>query len=172
MDLAYQVPMQYCYLQHWTLLLSPITPTTGYCFCFGSIPSFLLELFLPSSPVAYWAPTDLGSSSFRVLSFCLFDTLLGVLKARILKWFAIPFSTGQDGNNSTHGNIINDFDFVFKDLTLFKLPFMNIYAFLFTYFPLMKTTKYYVKLTFKLIIYPSHTYPNIHEIIPCLYAFL
>ena len=71
-DLTFQVPMQYCSLQHWTLLLSPVTSTTGYCFCFGSIPSFFLELFLHWSPVAYWAPTDLGSSSFSILSFCLF----------------------------------------------------------------------------------------------------
>ena len=32
----------------------------GCCFCFGSIPSFFLELFLHWSPVAYWALTDLG----------------------------------------------------------------------------------------------------------------
>ena len=68
MDLTFQVPMQYCSLQH----LSPVTPTTGCCFCFGSVSSFFLELFLHWSPVAYWAPTDLGSSSFSVLSFCLF----------------------------------------------------------------------------------------------------
>ena len=71
MDLAFQVPMQYCSLQHWTLLLSPVTYTAGYCFCFGSIPSFFLELFLCWSSVAYWAPTDLGSFSFNILSFCL-----------------------------------------------------------------------------------------------------
>ena len=93
MDLTFQVLMQYCSLQHWTLLLSPVTSTTGYCFCFGSIPSFFLELFLHWSPVAYWAPADLGSSSFSILSFCLFILLMGVLKARILKWFAIPFSS-------------------------------------------------------------------------------
>ena len=97
MDLTFQVPMQYCSLQHWILLLSPVTSTTGYCFCFGSIPSFFLELFLHWSPVAYWAPTDQGSSSFSILSFCLFilfilpfHTVHGVLKARILKWFAFP----------------------------------------------------------------------------------
>ena len=60
MDLTLQVPMQYCSLQHQTLLLLPVTSTTGYSFCFGSIPSFFLELFLHWSPVAYWAPTDLG----------------------------------------------------------------------------------------------------------------
>ena len=64
-------------LQHWTLLLSLVTSTVGYCFCFGSIPSFFLELFLHWSPVAYWAPTNLGSSSFSILSFCLFILLMG-----------------------------------------------------------------------------------------------
>ena len=71
-DLTFQVPMHYCSLQHWTSLLSPVTSTTGCCFCLGSISSFFLELSLHSSPVAYWAATDLGSSSFSVLSFCLF----------------------------------------------------------------------------------------------------
>ena len=63
--------MQYCPLQHWTLLPSPVTSTTSHCFRFGSDSSFFLESFLHSSPVAYWAPTDLVSSSFSVLSFCL-----------------------------------------------------------------------------------------------------
>ena len=44
--------------------------------------------------VAYWAPTDLQSSSFSVLSFLPFHTVHGILKARISKWFAIPFSSG------------------------------------------------------------------------------
>ena len=71
MDLTVQVPMQYYSLQHQTLYLSPVTSTTGYCFWCGSMPSFFLELFLHWSPVAYWTPTDLGSSSFSILSFCL-----------------------------------------------------------------------------------------------------
>ena len=77
MDLTFQVPMQYCSLHHRTLLLSPVTSTTGYCFCFGSIPSFSLELFLHWSAVAYWAPTNLGSSSFSILSFWLFILFMG-----------------------------------------------------------------------------------------------
>ena len=32
MNLTFQVPMQYCSLQHQTLLLSPVTCTTGCCF--------------------------------------------------------------------------------------------------------------------------------------------
>ena len=71
MDLTFQVPMQYCSLQRWTLLPSPVTFTAGYCFCFGSVSSFFLELFLHWSPVAYWASNNLGSSSFSVLFFCL-----------------------------------------------------------------------------------------------------
>ena len=58
-------------------LLSAITSTPGRCFCFSSVSSFFLELFLHFSPVAYWAPTDLGSSSFSVLSFCLFILFMG-----------------------------------------------------------------------------------------------
>ena len=34
-----------------------------------------ISLFPHWSPVAYWAPTDLGSSSFSILSFCLFILL-------------------------------------------------------------------------------------------------
>ena len=89
MDLTFQVPMQHCSSQHQTLLPSPVTSTTGCCFCFGSISSFFLKLFLHSSPVAYWAATDLGSSSFSVIHFC-FSYCSWALKARILKWFAFP----------------------------------------------------------------------------------
>ena len=81
--------MQYCSLQHRTLFLSPVTSTAGYCFCFGSILSLFLELFLHWSPVAYWAPTDLGSSSFSILSFCLFILFTGF--SRQEHWSVFPF---------------------------------------------------------------------------------
>ena len=54
-----------------------------FFFHFGSISSFSLELFLYSSPIVYWAPPDLGSSSFSVVTFLPFHTVHGVLKARI-----------------------------------------------------------------------------------------
>ena len=44
--LTFQVPMQCCSLQHQTSHPSPVTSTTGHCFCLGSVPSFFLELFL------------------------------------------------------------------------------------------------------------------------------
>ena len=64
--------MQYCSLQHRTLLLSPVTSTAGYTFCFGSIPSFFLELFLHWSPVAYWAAwgVSLSVSYHFAFSYC------------------------------------------------------------------------------------------------------
>ena len=77
-DLTFQVPMHYCSLQHQILHSLPVISTTGCC-GFGLISSFFLELFLHSSPVAYWAPTVLGSSSFSVLYFCLFILFMGFL---------------------------------------------------------------------------------------------
>ena len=61
MNLTFQVPMKYCSFQHQTFLPSLVTSTAGCCLCFGSIPSFFLESFLHWSPVACWAPTDLGA---------------------------------------------------------------------------------------------------------------
>ena len=90
MDLTFQVPIQYCFLQHQTLLSTADTFATVHCLCFGSAFSFLLKLFICSSPAAYWTSTNLEGSSFNVM-FLLFDTAHGVLKAKILKWFAIPF---------------------------------------------------------------------------------
>ena len=49
-----------------------VTSTTGYCFCFGSIPSFFLELFLHWSPVGH-LPTQgvpLSVSYHFAFSYC------------------------------------------------------------------------------------------------------
>ena len=97
-DLNFQVPMQYCCLQNQTLLPSPVPSTTGCCFCFGSIFFFLLELYLHSSQVLYWAPTNLGSSSFSVISFFFFSfsyCLWGSRGKNTEGVFIIPFSSGQ-----------------------------------------------------------------------------
>ena len=94
MDLTFQVPMQYCSLQHQTLLPSPVTSTTGCFFCFGSISSFFLELFIHSSPVAYWSSTDLRSSSFSILSFCLFILFIGFSRQEY--WSGLPFPSPVD----------------------------------------------------------------------------
>ena len=87
MDLTFQVPVQSCSLQHQTLLPSPVTFTTGCCFHFGSISSFFLELFLHSSSVG-WAPMNLGSSSFSVISFHLFIRFMGFSRQEY--WSGLP----------------------------------------------------------------------------------
>ena len=63
MDLTFQVPINIALYS-----IQPCFYHQSHCSCSGSIPSFFLELFLHRSPVAYWAPTDLGSSSFSILS--------------------------------------------------------------------------------------------------------
>ena len=81
--------MQYCFLQHRTLLPSPVTSTTGCWFCFGSISLFFLKLFLHSSLVAYWAPSNLRSASFSVLSVCLCILFMGFSRQEY--WSVLPF---------------------------------------------------------------------------------
>ena len=103
MNLTFQVPMQYCSLQHWTLLLSPVTSTTGHCFCFGSASSLFLQLLLYASPVAFWAPTNLGSSSFSVISFCLF--ILFMRLSRQEYWSGLPFPSPVDQVLSEHSTM-------------------------------------------------------------------
>ena len=93
-NLTFQVPMQYCSLQHQILLASPVTSTTGYCFTFVSVSSFFLELFLHWFPVAYWAPTGLWSSLFSVLSFCLFILFMGLSRQEY--WSGFPFPSPVD----------------------------------------------------------------------------
>ena len=91
-DLTFQVPMQYCSLQHRILFTSPAdTSTTEHHFCFGP---FFLELFLHSSPVAYWAPTDMGSSSFSVIPFSIFVLFMGFSRQEY--WSGLPFPSPVD----------------------------------------------------------------------------
>ena len=63
MDLTFQVPMQYCFLQNQTFLSSPVTATTEYCFCFGSVSSFktsISALLTMPKPLTVWITTNCG----------------------------------------------------------------------------------------------------------------
>ena len=93
MDLTFQVLMQYCstasdlasitsHIHNWVLFLLWLHP------------SFFLELFLHWSSVAYWVPTDLGSSSFSVLSFGLFILFMGFSGHEC--WSGLPFPSPVD----------------------------------------------------------------------------
>ena len=93
MDLAFQVPMQYCSLQHWTLLPSPVTYTTGCCFCFGFVSSFFLVIspLFSSSTLGTCQP---GSSSFSVISFFFFTLFVGFSRQEY--WNGLPFPSPMD----------------------------------------------------------------------------
>ena len=97
MNLTFQVPMQYGSLQHQALLSPPDTSTTEHCFCFGPVASLFLGLLvvvLHSSPVAYWIPSDLGDSSFSVISFCPFIQFMRF--SQYLYWGSLPFPPPVD----------------------------------------------------------------------------
>ena len=93
MDLTFQVPMHCCsYSIRFTSITSHIHNWVLFLLC--SISSVFLELFLQWSPVAYWAPTDLGSSSFSVLPFCLFILFMGFSREEY--WSGLPFLSPVD----------------------------------------------------------------------------
>ena len=98
MDLTFQVPMQYCSLQHQTLLPSPVTCTTRFIFALVhlSIPPRVTSPFFSSSILGTYQP---GQFIFQCPIFFPFH---GVLKARTLKWFAIPFSSGPHFIRTLH----------------------------------------------------------------------
>ena len=94
MDLTLQSRYAILFFPALDLLPSPVTSTTGCCFHFGSISTLFLELFLHSSPVAYWAPINQGTSSFSVISFCLFILFIGFSRQEY--WSVLPFPSPVD----------------------------------------------------------------------------
>ena len=79
---------------HRRSLPSSDTSITEYSFCFGSVSSFFLWLFIHSYPVAFWAPTDPRSISFSVISFLLFLLFMGF--SRQAYWSGLPFPSPVD----------------------------------------------------------------------------
>ena len=89
MDLTFHVPMQYCSLYH-QIFLSP--PGTSFVLWRSPFPlSGVSSLFFCRSISDTYQP---GVLIFRCHIFLPFHTVHGALKARILEWFAIPFSSG------------------------------------------------------------------------------
>ena len=86
------IPGSYAVLFFTADLLSPATTTTGHHFHFGSAFSLFLEPFLHTSLQKHIRHL-LTSWAHLSLSYVFsFHTVHGVLKARMLKYFAIPFS--------------------------------------------------------------------------------
>ena len=93
MDLTFQIPMQYCSLQHRTLLPSPVSSTTGHCFHFDCISSIFLELFLHSSG-SILGTFHPGSLPFIVISFCLFILFMRLSRQEF--WSGLLFPSPVD----------------------------------------------------------------------------
>ena len=98
MDLAFHVPFQYCLLQHLTLLSSPD----------WALLSLWLSLFIPSEAISPLFSSSIlgtyrpGEFIFQCHIFLPFHTVHGVLKARMLKWFAIPLFSGPHFVKTLH----------------------------------------------------------------------
>ena len=91
MDLTFQVPMQYCSLQHQTLLLITSHIPSWVLFLLWLHPFILSGVISPlisSSILGTYRP---GEFLFQCPIILPFHSVHGVLKARMLKWFAIPF---------------------------------------------------------------------------------
>ena len=94
MDLTFQVSMHYCSYSIRLYFHTSHIHSWVCCFCFVSVSPLFLELFLHSSPAAYWVPTNLGSSSFSVISFCLFILFMGFSRQEY--WSGLPFPCPVD----------------------------------------------------------------------------
>ena len=93
MDLTFQIPMQYCSLRHQTLLLSRHLHN-WVLFLFWLHPFILSGVISPLISSGIFAPTDLRSSSFSILSFCLFILFMGF--SRQENWNGLPFPSPVD----------------------------------------------------------------------------
>ena len=79
--------MQYCSLQHWTFLLSPVTSTAGYCFFLWLHPFILsgdISPLISSSILGTYRP---GEFLFWYPIILPFHTVHGVLKRTGMAWF-------------------------------------------------------------------------------------
>ena len=104
MYLTFHVPMQYCSLQHQTISIT--THIHNW-----ALFSLWLCLFLLSGVIfLLFSSTILGTYQpvefiFQCHIFWPFHTIHGILKARILKWFAIPFSGGPHFVRTLHHDL-------------------------------------------------------------------
>ena len=96
--------MQYWSVQHQTWLLSPVPSTTGCCFSWlhPFILSGVISPLISSSILCTYQP---GNFIFQCPIFLPFHTVHGVLKARILKWFAILISSGPHFVRTLHHDL-------------------------------------------------------------------
>ena len=131
MDLTFQGPI--LLFTAWDFISNTSHMHNWVLFLFGSNSSFFLELFLCWSPVAYRAPTDLESSSFSVLSFCLFILLMGFSRQEY--WSDLPFLSPLD-------HILSEFS------TMTHLSWVALYGMSHSFIELDKAVVHGIRLAF------------------------
>ena len=101
MDLTFQFPMQYCSLQHRPCFYHQSHPQLGIVFVWlhPFILSGVISPLISSSILGTYQP---GEFLFQYPIILPFHAIHGVLKARILKWFVIPFSSGPHSVRPLH----------------------------------------------------------------------
>ena len=93
MDLTFQVPVQYCFFRIGLYFYHQSYPQLGlfllwfHLFILSGVISLLISSIILNTYQS-------GGFIFQCPIFLPFHTVHGVLKARILRWFAIPFSSG------------------------------------------------------------------------------
>ena len=90
---TFQVPIQYCFIaSEFTSITSHIHNWMLFLLwlCLFILSGIISPLFFSSILGTYWP----GEFIFQCHIFLPFHSIHGVLKARILKWFAILFSSG------------------------------------------------------------------------------
>ena len=98
MDLTFQVPMQYSSLQHRILLLSPVPSTTRWCFCFGSVPSFFLELFLQNRVIC----SITLIKKLSLLVFPMVSLIAGFLVVNYIKYMNFEMTNNRNKSQLLH----------------------------------------------------------------------
>ena len=88
MDLTFQVPMQYCSLQHRTLLLSLVNIHSWVLFLLWLHPFILSGVIYPLTSCSILGTYQPGEFPFQYLIILPFHTVYVVLKARILTWYS------------------------------------------------------------------------------------
>ena len=93
MDLTFQIPMQYCSLQHQTLLL--LRHIHNWVLFLLWLRLFILSgIISPLISSSILGTCWPGSSSFSILSFCLFILFMGFSKQEY--WSGLPFPSLED----------------------------------------------------------------------------
>ena len=101
MDLTFQVPMQYCSYSIGLDFYHHSHPQLVVVFLWFH-PFILSGVISPLISSSILGTYRTGEFIFQCSIFLPFNTVHGVLSARILKWFAIPFSSGPHSIRPLH----------------------------------------------------------------------